>query len=211
MNQKILNEALEHFKARNYMKAKNLFLSIANENVTAQYYLGVMFRIGLGTEDDQKEAFSWFLKAAKQGHKESQFLVGCAYIVFLTFMRRETELVKVDYDRFEENSKNDLSIWQDDLPYYEFEGVWRVALFDKVKNQGFWLVEGEVLEGIEVESFNPDTEVIKLKGGLSLSLKDSDKSVLPVPSGQVKSSKSPILGKPASQVKKTNIPPPRRR
>jgi len=38
--------------------------------------------------------------------------------------------------------------------YYEFEGVWRVALFDKVKNQGFWLVEGEVLEGIEVESFN---------------------------------------------------------
>ena len=95
--------------------------------------------------------------------------------------------------------------------YYEFEGVWRLALFDKAKNQGFWLVEGEVLEGIEVESFNPDTEVIKLKGGLSLSLKDSDKSVLPVPSGQVKPSKSPILGKPASQVKKTNIPPPRRR
>lgn len=95
--------------------------------------------------------------------------------------------------------------------YYEFEGVWRLALFDKAKNQGFWLVEGEVLEGIEVESFNPDTEVIKLTGGLSLSLKDSDKSVLPVPSGQVKSSKSPILGKPASQVKKTNIPPPRRR
>ena len=95
--------------------------------------------------------------------------------------------------------------------YYEFEGVWRVALFDKVKNQGFWLVEGELFEGIEVESFNPDKEVIKLKGGLSLSLKDSDKTVLPVPSGQVKLSKPPIPGKPASQVKKTNIPPPRRR
>ena len=95
--------------------------------------------------------------------------------------------------------------------YYEFEGVWRVALFDKVKNQGFWLVEGELFEGIEVESFNPDTEVIKLKGGLSLSLKDSDKTVLPVPSGQVKSNKPPIPGKPASQVKKMNIPPPRRR
>ena len=52
--------------------------------------------------------------------------------------------------------------------YYEFEGVWRVALFNKVKNQGFWLVEGEVLEGIEVESFNSDTEVIKLKGEQSL-------------------------------------------
>ena len=95
--------------------------------------------------------------------------------------------------------------------YYEFEGVWRVALFDKVKKQGFWLVEGEIVEGIEIESFNPDTESIKLKGGLSLSLKDSDKSVLPVPSGQVKSSKPAILGKPANQVKKTIIPPPRRR
>ena len=95
--------------------------------------------------------------------------------------------------------------------YYEFEGVWRVALFDKVKNQGFWLVEGEVLEGIEVESFNSETEIIKLKGGMTLSLKNSDKSVLPVPSGQVKSSKATIPGKPASQVKKTNIPPPRRR
>ena len=86
-----------------------------------------------------------------------------------------------------------------------------MGLFDKVKNQGFWLVEGELLEGIEVESFNPDTEIIKLKGGMTLSLKDSDKTVLPVPSGQVKSSKPPIPGKPASQVKKTNIPPPRRR
>jgi len=95
--------------------------------------------------------------------------------------------------------------------YYEFEGEWRVALFDKVKNQGFWLVEGEVLEGIEVESFNSETEIIKLKGGMTLSLKNSDKSVLPVPSGQVNSSKATIPGKPASQVKKTNIPPPRRR
>ena len=79
MNQKFLNEALEHFKARNYMKAKNLLLSLANGNVTAQYYLGVMYRKGLGTEDDQKVAFKWFLKAAEQGHMESQYLVGCAY------------------------------------------------------------------------------------------------------------------------------------
>ena len=79
MNQEILNEALEHFEARNYMKAKNLFLSLVNENVTAQYYLGVMYRKGLGTEDDQKEAFKWFLKAAEHGHIESQYLVGCAY------------------------------------------------------------------------------------------------------------------------------------
>ncbi|MGS0972751.1 MAG: SEL1-like repeat protein [Candidatus Izemoplasmataceae bacterium] len=79
MNQKILDEALKHFEARNYIKAKNLFLSLANENATAQYYLGVMYRMGLGTEDDQKEAFEWFLKAAERGDPLSQYLVGCAY------------------------------------------------------------------------------------------------------------------------------------
>ena len=143
MNQKILNEALENFEARNYMKAKNLFLSISNENTTAQYYLGAIYRMGLGVRDDQKEAFSWFLKAAKQGHKESQFLVGCAYIVFITFMRRETELVKVDYDRFEGNSKNDLSIWQDDLPYYELDGVG----VEPSDNEGFKWIEASAKQG----------------------------------------------------------------
>ena len=75
--------------------------------------------------------------------------------------------------------------------YYQFQGEWKVALFDKTKNQGFWLTEGEKVSELdaEVESFNPDTEELKLRGGLILSLKDSDKTVLPVPSGQVKPSK----------------------
>lgn len=79
MANKIINEALEYFNSRNYIEAKSIFLSMANENVTAQYYLGVMYRIGLGTEDDQKEAFKWFLKAAENGDSSSQYLVGCAY------------------------------------------------------------------------------------------------------------------------------------
>lgn len=79
MGHEILEEALSHFEAGDYIKAKNLFLSLANENVTAQYYLGVMCRIGLGTEDDQKEAFKWFLGAAEKGDPSSQYLVGCAY------------------------------------------------------------------------------------------------------------------------------------
>ena len=83
MNQKILDEALEHFEARNYMKAKNLFLSIANENVTALYYLGIMYRLGLGVTEDQKEAFNYFYKAAEQDEPSSQYLVGCAYNFFV--------------------------------------------------------------------------------------------------------------------------------
>ena len=48
-----------------------------------------------------------------------------------------------------------------------FKDSGNLALFDKVKNQGFWLTKGETIEGIdaEVESFNPETEIIKLRGG----------------------------------------------
>jgi hypothetical protein len=87
--------------------------------------------------------------------------------------------------------------------YYEFQGEWRIALFDKAKNQGFWLSQGDKVADLdaEVESFNPETEILKLRGGMTLSLKDSDKKVLPVPSGQVK----PM--KPPSSAQKPKSPP----
>jgi hypothetical protein len=87
--------------------------------------------------------------------------------------------------------------------YYQFQGEWRIALFDKAKNQGFWLSQGDKVADLdaEVESFNPETEILKLRGGMTLSLKDSDKKVLPVPSGQVK----PM--KPPSSAQKPKSPP----
>ena len=101
--------------------------------------------------------------------------------------------------------------------YYEFQGEWKLALFDKSKNQGFWLSQGEKFADFdaEVESFNPETEVLKLKGGMTLSLKDSDKTILPVPSGQpVKPSAPAKPASPAAKVAppiKSSIPLPRRR
>ena len=35
---------------------------------------------------------------------------------------------------------------------------------------------------VEVESFNEETEIVKMKNGLTLTLKKSDNKVLPVPS-----------------------------
>ena len=101
--------------------------------------------------------------------------------------------------------------------YYEFQGEWRIALFDKSKNFGFWLTEGENFPDLdgEVESFDPITEVLTLKGGMTLSLKDADKTILPVPSGQPV--KPPATAKPASPAAKVappikpSIPLPRRR
>jgi hypothetical protein len=99
--------------------------------------------------------------------------------------------------------------------YYEFQGEWKIALFDKAKNQGVWLSKGEKIADFdaEVESFNPESEVIRLRGGMSLSLKDSDKTVLPVPSGRATppaSAKKPP-SKPNVQPRTPAIPLPRRR
>ena len=100
--------------------------------------------------------------------------------------------------------------------YYEFQGEWRIALFDKAKKKGFWLTEGEQVADldVQVESFDPKTEVLKLRGGMTLSLKDSDKTTLPVPSGQPV--KPPAPPKPATPASKgappiKGIPLPRRR
>ena len=103
--------------------------------------------------------------------------------------------------------------------YYEFKGEWKIALFDKAKNQGFWLSKGETVADFDavVESFNPETEVLKLNGGMTLSLKDSDKTTLPVPSGQPVKPPAPAkpispAGKVAPPIKpKPSIPLPRRR
>ena len=73
--------------------------------------------------------------------------------------------------------------------------------FDKVKNKGVWLQKGEAFDDgkIEIESFNPSTEVLKIKGGTTLSLKKSDGKVLSVPSAMPVNKPKPV---------KKNAPPP---
>lgn len=69
---------------------------------------------------------------------------------------------------------------------FKFRDEWHFSLFDRGLNRGAWLKIGESFDDgkVEVEGFNPDTEELKLKGGLSLTLKNASNAVLPVPSGQ---------------------------
>ncbi|MGD9761864.1 MAG: tetratricopeptide repeat protein [Candidatus Izemoplasmatales bacterium] len=122
MSDELLKKAIELFEDKEYLAAKSLFLSLENENAIAQYYLGAIYRMGLGVTDDQKEAFKWFLKAAEQGHAESQYLVGCAYTCSIFFMFNETDLVKNNFEQIESKANRDFSIWQDDLPYFDLNG-----------------------------------------------------------------------------------------
>ena len=66
--------------------------------------------------------------------------------------------------------------------YYKFQGEWKFALFDKSKNEGVWLSQGEPASDgtTKIESFDSKTEEIVLNGGISLSLKESEGRTLPI-------------------------------
>ena len=94
--------------------------------------------------------------------------------------------------------------------FFKFSDQWYFSIFDKAKNKGVWLKKGDSYDDgkVEVESFNPDTEVVKLKGGFTLSLKKSENRVLSVPSGMpVKKTppKTPTSSKPKIP---TRVSPP---
>lgn len=123
MSDNLFSEAQALFERKEYHSARILFLSIASEDMNAQYYLGAIYRMGLGTFYDQKESFMWFLRAANKGHAESQFLVACAYTCNIFFICNETKLVVNDYERINRESKEDVSTWQDFLPYTDLNGI----------------------------------------------------------------------------------------
>ena len=86
--------------------------------------------------------------------------------------------------------------------YFKIEGEWHFALFDKSKNRGEWLQEGESMTdgGREIKGFDLQSEELTLDGGVKLSLKKSDNQTIPLPYSQ-----------PRQPPKKTQvIPPPRR-
>ena len=83
---------------------------------------------------------------------------------------------------------------------FRYRDVWHFSIHDRVKNKGYWVTSGDSLteDNIEVENFDEANEVLKLKGGMTLTLKPSSLKTLPVP-GQ---------GKPRPIAKKPTPPKP---
>ena len=93
--------------------------------------------------------------------------------------------------------------------FFKFKDEWYFSVFDKAKNKGVWLKKGESFDDgkVEIESFNAETEVIKMKGGATLSLKKSDGKVLSVPSGMpVKKSTAKTSTKNSTNIPSRTIP-----
>ena len=85
--------------------------------------------------------------------------------------------------------------------FFKYQNKWYFSIFDKAKNKGVWLQKGESFDDgkVEIEGFNPDTEVVKLKGGFTLSLKKSEQKVLQVPSAM------PVKKAPTKTTTKTPV------
>ena len=70
-------QALSYFNSKNYRKAYELFLPLANAgNVKAQFKLGVLYTKGWGVEKDESAAIYWYEKAAKAGLPKAQYNLG---------------------------------------------------------------------------------------------------------------------------------------
>ena len=69
---------------------------------------------------------------------------------------------------------------------FKYQDEWHFSLFNKNTNKGAWIKKGESFDDgkVEIEDFNPQTDILKIKGGMTLSLIKSKNQVLPVPSGQ---------------------------
>ncbi|MEZ5446342.1 MAG: tetratricopeptide repeat protein [Gammaproteobacteria bacterium] len=72
--------AVEAYERGDYGTArKELEPLAAAGDAKSQVRLGLMYREGRGAPRDARTAFSWLLKAAKQGRPDAQFLVGTMY------------------------------------------------------------------------------------------------------------------------------------
>lgn len=76
----MLKKAKQLVKQDQVVKALPLYLQLAGQgNVDAQFQAGMIYAMGQGVAEDDKQAASWFGKAAEQGHREAQTKLGFMY------------------------------------------------------------------------------------------------------------------------------------
>ena len=76
------NDALEAYNKKDYQTAFQIYKSLAEQgNPRAQNNLGNMYDVGLGVEQDLKQAAAVVQKAAEQDHQIAQYNLGNMYDV----------------------------------------------------------------------------------------------------------------------------------
>ncbi len=76
-----LEAGVAAYQEKQYSKALEIFQQYAEKgDPTAQFYLSVLYRSGMGVERDEYEAFDWCKKSAGEGVLDAQFQLGIMYL-----------------------------------------------------------------------------------------------------------------------------------
>ena len=74
------DDGLAAFERGDYATALREWLPLAEQgDVSAQYFLGVMYTYGRGVPQNDAEAVKWYRKAAEQGFAQAQYNLGVMY------------------------------------------------------------------------------------------------------------------------------------
>lgn len=76
-----LADAIKALDAGQHKQAAQLLTPLATAgNITAQYRLGMLYYMGQGVPEDEKQAVFYWKKAAAQGSADAMFHLGSAYL-----------------------------------------------------------------------------------------------------------------------------------
>ncbi|OGS92306.1 MAG: hypothetical protein A2Z95_01300 [Gallionellales bacterium GWA2_60_18] len=77
-----LTDALSAIDAGKHKQGAQMLTPLASGgNQTAQYRLGLLYYYGKGVKEDEKQAVDLWRKAAAQGHVDSMFQLGSAFLL----------------------------------------------------------------------------------------------------------------------------------
>ncbi|MFK7848254.1 MAG: tetratricopeptide repeat protein [Rhodothermales bacterium] len=76
-----LEVGIAAYQEEQFSKALEIFQLYATKGEpTAQYYLSILYRLGLGIEQDENAAFLWCKQAAEEGILDAQYQLGVMYL-----------------------------------------------------------------------------------------------------------------------------------
>ena len=75
-----IKDAEQYFAKKEYKKAHEKFLEVANDGMVAKYNIGYMYELGLGVKKDTKKALTFYAMSANDGFDVAQNSLGNAYL-----------------------------------------------------------------------------------------------------------------------------------
>ena len=139
-------EMAEEREQRKKDRFKKLYAkAVENQDIDAQYDLGLCYDNGEGVEKDEVEAVKWYRKAAEQGHVNAQYNLAICYDNGEGVEKDEVEAVKwyrKAAEQGHDDAQHNLKIYQKKMNEEKSLLNIKITESDKklIANKGLWLI-----------------------------------------------------------------------